>query len=50
MNEPATSMPLIDWQDFTKIELRVGTILEVMDFPEARRPAWKEDRRWRPAS
>jgi tRNA-binding protein len=41
MNEPATSMPLIDWQDFTKIELRVGTILEVMDFPEARRPAWK---------
>ena len=41
MNEPATSMPLIDWQDFTKVELRVGTILEVMDFPEARRPAWK---------
>ena len=34
-------MVLIDWQDFTKVELRVGTILEVEDFPEARNPAYR---------
>ncbi|MFT6433989.1 MAG: tRNA-binding protein [Candidatus Azotimanducaceae bacterium] len=34
-------MELIDWQDFTKVELRVGTILEVEDFPEARNPAYR---------
>jgi tRNA-binding protein len=31
----------IQWSDFEKIELRVGTILEVLDFPQARQPAWK---------
>ncbi|MDF3077123.1 MAG: tRNA-binding protein [Sphingobacteriaceae bacterium] len=31
----------ISWQDFEKVELRVGTILEVLDFPEARKPAYK---------
>jgi tRNA-binding protein len=31
----------IDWQDFIKVELRVGTILEVFEFPEAKKPAWK---------
>lgn len=34
-------MEKITWNDFTKIELRVGTIVEVSDFPEARRPAYK---------
>jgi tRNA-binding protein len=34
-------MHLIDWHDFIKVELRVGTILEVFDFPEAKKPAWK---------
>jgi tRNA-binding protein len=34
-------MQEITWADFEKVELRVGTVLEVMDFPEARRPAWK---------
>jgi len=34
-------MDKISWADFTKVELRVGTILEVLDFPEARKPAYK---------
>ena len=31
----------INWQDFAKIELRVGTIVQVDTFPEARKPAYK---------
>ena len=31
----------INWSDFEKIDLRVGTILEVLDFPEARNPAYQ---------
>jgi len=34
-------MPEIGWDDFQKVELRIGTILAVEDFPEARKPAWK---------
>ena len=34
-------MPPITWNDFEQVDLRVGTILEVFDFPEARKPAWK---------
>ncbi|MGZ4000371.1 MAG: tRNA-binding protein, partial [Mucilaginibacter sp.] len=34
-------METITWHDFEKVELRVGTILEVSDFPEARKPAYK---------
>jgi len=31
----------ISWADFERVELRVGTITEVKDFPEARKPAYK---------
>ncbi|MHB8208738.1 tRNA-binding protein [Mucilaginibacter sp.] len=34
-------MEPITWHDFEKVELRVGTILEVADFLEARKPAYK---------
>jgi tRNA-binding protein len=32
---------VIDYDDFAKVDMRVGRIVEVEDFPEARRPAWK---------
>ena len=35
------NMETIGWNDFEKIELRAGTILEVLDFPQARKPAYK---------
>jgi len=31
----------IRWQDFEKVELRAGTIIEVNDFPKAHKPAYK---------
>ena len=34
-------METITWQQFEQVELRAGTILEVIDFPEARKPAFK---------
>lgn len=34
-------MDEISWADFIKVELRVGTILEVREFPGARKPAYK---------
>ena len=34
-------MENISWSDFEKIELRAGTVVEVKEFPEARKPAFK---------
>lgn len=34
-------MEEIKWSDFEKVALKAGTILEVLDFPEARKPAFK---------
>lgn len=35
------SAPEIGFEDFRKVDVRVGTIVDVQDFPEARRPAYK---------
>ncbi len=32
-------MEHISWTDFEKLELRAGTVVEVKEFPEARKPA-----------
>ena len=31
----------LNWNDFQKVDMRVGTILEVLSFPEARNPSYK---------
>ena len=33
-------MITISWEEFEKVELRAGTVLDVQDFPEARNPAY----------
>lgn len=32
---------IIQWSDFIKIDMRIGTIIEVDDFPKARKPAYQ---------
>ncbi len=34
-------MPEITYDDFSKVDIRVGRIVQVDDFPQARKPAWK---------
>lgn len=34
-------METISWKDYEKVELRVGTVVNVEDFPEARNPSYK---------
>jgi tRNA-binding protein len=31
----------IEFDDFMAVDMRVGRVLEVHEFPEARKPAWK---------
>jgi tRNA-binding protein len=34
-------METISWNDFEKIDIRVGTVIEAIDFTKARKPAYK---------
>ena len=34
-------MPQITWAEFSKIDIRIGSIIEVCNFPEAIKPAYK---------
>ena len=34
-------MQQISWQDFEKVDLMIGTIIAIEDFPEARKPSYK---------
>ncbi len=32
---------MLTWQEFEKVDMRVGTVLEVKDFPGARNPSYQ---------
>ncbi len=34
-------METITWKEFEKVELRIGKVIEVYEFPEAHKPAYK---------
>ena len=41
MSKDEAAIPRASFDDFMKIDIRCGTVVEAAPFPEARKPAWK---------
>ncbi|WP_314242518.1 tRNA-binding protein [Empedobacter tilapiae] len=39
--KPENNSETISWQDFEKVDMRIGTIISANDFPKARNPAYQ---------
>lgn len=37
----STTNGLLQWSEFERVDMRIGTIVQVNDFPEARKPAYQ---------